>query len=122
MLARDAASLSIGELSARTGVSVRALRHYEQNGLLTATREGAGHRRFDSDAVETVRRIRLFLDTGLPIAVVSQVMTCFVDGGARLDGCVAAYLREHMDAIRERIDALDRRRDALSRLQQLVVV
>lgn len=114
-------SISIGELSARTGVSVRALRYYEQNGLLTARREGAGHRRFHPDAVETVRRIRMFLDAGLPLAVVSHVVTCFVQDGTRLDNCVAMYLHEHMDSIRGRIEELDEQRDTVERLQRLLI-
>lgn len=114
-------TISIGELSDHTGVSVRALRYYEQHGLLAAVRTSTGHRRFEPGAVETVRRIRLFLDAGLPLAVVSQVMPCFVDDGARLDACVAGYLRDHLDLVRERIEELDQQRSTTQRLQQLVV-
>ncbi|WP_229399052.1 MerR family transcriptional regulator [Micromonospora okii] len=114
-------TISIGELSDRTGVSVRALRYYEQHGLLTADRTGTNHRRFRPDAIETVRRIRMFLDAGLPLAVVSQVMPCFVDDGARLHACVAEYLQDHMEAVRERIEELDEQRGTIERLQQLLV-
>lgn len=121
MDASHTASLSIGELSRRTGISVRALRYYEQNDLLAATREGTGHRRFRADAIETVRRIRLFLDAGLPLTVVSRVITCFIDDGARLDSCVETYLHEHMDTIRERIEQLDEQRVSIERLQELLI-
>lgn len=121
MIAPGTASMSIGELSGRTGISVRALRYYEQNGLLVAEREGTGHRRFHADAVETVRRIRMFLDAGLPLAVVSNVMACFVQDGTRLDGCVARYLREHMDSIRGRMEKLDEQRSTVAHLQQLLI-
>ncbi len=68
-------TIPIGELSERTGVSVRALRYYEQNDLLNAVRTRAGHRRFPLADIESVRRIRLLLDAGLPpLAVVSQVI------------------------------------------------
>ena len=116
-----AASIGIGELSERSGISVRALRYYEQHGLLSAIRDSGGHRRFDPAAVETVRRIRLFLDAGLPLAVVSHVMECFVQAGTRLDGCVAAYLRDRMDSIRVRLEELDEQRATIERLQKLVV-
>src|SRR5690606_13407235 len=114
-------TISIGELSARTAVSVRALRYYEQHGLLNAFRTGTGHRRFGPDAAETVRRIRMFLDAGLPLAVVSQVIPCFVDDGARLHACVAEYLHDHLDSVRDRIEELDEQRDTIERLQRLVV-
>lgn len=117
----DDTTLAIGELSARTDVSVRALRYYEQHGLLDAERTSAGNRRFAFDAIETVRRIRLFLNAGLPLAIVSQVMPCFVDDGAKLHACVAEYLDDHMDVVRERIEALDEQRDTIERLQNLVV-
>lgn len=121
MTGQQDGTLSIGELSARTGVSVRALRYYEQHDLLEAERNGTGNRRFRPDAIETVRRIRLFHDAGLPLAVVSQVMPCFLRDGARLHACVADYLHDHMDTVRERIESLDERRDTIERLQQLVV-
>lgn len=114
-------TIGIGELSDRTGASVRALRYYEQRDLLDAQRTSAGHRRFSQDAVETVRRIRLFLEAGLPLAVVSQIVPCFVDEGARLDACVSEYLRDHLDDVRARIDELDQQQMTLVRLQQLMV-
>lgn len=113
-------TISIGELSVRTGVSVRALRHYEEHDLLPAVRTSAGHRRFVPDVAETVFRIRMFLDAGLPLAVVAQVLPCFVDEGTRLHACVAEYLHERMDVVRERIEQLDRQRGTIERLQQLV--
>ena len=36
--------LSIGELSARSGIATSALRYYESNGLITAERTPGGHR------------------------------------------------------------------------------
>ena len=36
--------LSIGELSARSGIAASALRYYESNGLITAERTPGGHR------------------------------------------------------------------------------
>jgi DNA-binding transcriptional MerR regulator len=113
-------TISIGDLSARTGVSVRALRYYEQHDLLPAVRTSAGHRRFSPDTTEMVRRIRMLLDAGLPLTVVARIMPCFVDQGARLHACVAEYLRDHMDNVTERIAELDSQRDTVQRLQQLV--
>lgn len=112
-------TLAIGELAGRTGASVRSLRHYEQHGLLPAIRTAAGHRRFPVDAVETVRRIRLLLDGGLPLTVVAKIMPCFTDQGAGLDACVAGYLRDSLDVLDERIAGLDRQRHTLQELREL---
>jgi DNA-binding transcriptional MerR regulator len=113
--------LSIGELSRRTRASVRSIRHYEQNGLLDAARTSAGHRRFTTDDVETVRRIRMLLEGGLPLFIVGKVLPCFTDQGARLDTCVSDYLRDHLLTVQERIAHLDQQRETITRLQNLVV-
>jgi len=49
-----AATLTVGELAARTGVAPSALRFYEARGLLRAARTEAGHRRFPR---ATARRV-----------------------------------------------------------------
>ena len=46
--------LTIGELSARSGVAASALRFYEDRGLIQSERNSAGHRRY---ARPTIRRV-----------------------------------------------------------------
>lgn len=43
---KSSGTLSIGELSRRTGLSVSAIRFYETRGLVRATRDGGNQRRF----------------------------------------------------------------------------
>ncbi len=58
--------ISIGELAARSGVSVRALRYYEQQDLLPArARNGRGHRLYPESAVERVGLIQQLYAAGL---------------------------------------------------------
>jgi len=52
----------IGELSRRTGVSVRLLRYYEEQGLLSPGRAGNGYREYRDGDVDVVRQIRTLLD------------------------------------------------------------
>ncbi|WP_341854096.1 MerR family transcriptional regulator [Brachybacterium sp. GPGPB12] len=59
------ARFGIGELSARTGVSARSLRYYEEQDLLTPARTAAGHRRFDAEAVDRVLLVRRLFAAGL---------------------------------------------------------
>jgi DNA-binding transcriptional MerR regulator len=66
----------IGELSERTGVSQRALRYYEAQGLLCADRGANGYRRYGPDAVRTVRMIRGLLAAGLSTGVIRSVLPC----------------------------------------------
>ena len=51
--------MRIGELSRRTGVSVRLLRYYEDQGLLAPARLPSGYRDYDGGAVEQVQLIRV---------------------------------------------------------------
>ncbi|MDR6866996.1 DNA-binding transcriptional MerR regulator [Microbacterium resistens] len=113
------ATIGIGELSARTGTSVRALRYYEQHRLLQATRTASGHRRFGQDAVTVVQRIRMLLDAGLPLKTVGSVLVCF-EGGTALHPCVTTYLRDHEAVITTRVAALERQGEALRHVQSLV--
>ena len=54
-------AMGIGEAADQTGVSVSALRYYDQEGLLPQVeRDGAGRRRFTEDNVRWIR----FLDGG----------------------------------------------------------
>jgi len=57
--------MKIGELSARTGVSIRSLRYYEKLGLLTPSRNKNGYRDYSPLAEEQVRTIQLYLGLGL---------------------------------------------------------
>jgi DNA-binding transcriptional MerR regulator len=59
---------SIGAVARLGGVSVKAVRHYSDLGLLTSRRTAAGHRRYDDTAVVRLRLIRTLraLDLGLP--------------------------------------------------------
>lgn len=57
----------IGELAKRTGTTTRALRFYEEQGLLTCDRTTSGYRSYAADAVHRVRNIRELLEIGFTI-------------------------------------------------------
>lgn len=92
----------IGELSARTGVSPRSLRHYEKLGLLTSHRESNGYRRYGERAVDLVGTIRVMFDLKLPASLVREVLPCASGATEALDR--AALLRTVSD-VRQRLGA-----------------
>ncbi len=109
--------MKIGELARRTGVSVRALRHYEDMGLLRPGRCGNGYRVFADGAVERVGQIRAMLDSGLPARIIRDVLP-YLDGPAQVMPEVpCAYLLEQVaaqyDQLDLRIRSLTRNRDAI---------
>ncbi|WP_317890848.1 MerR family transcriptional regulator [Paenibacillus arenilitoris] len=68
--------MKIGELSRLTGVSIRSLRHYEKQGLITPQRQPNGYREFTPLAVETVETIKLYLQLGLTTEQIAGFLTC----------------------------------------------
>jgi DNA-binding transcriptional MerR regulator len=107
----------IGELAARTGVSQRSLRYYEQQGLLRAERDANGYRRYAPDCIRTVARIRGLLAAGLSTDVIRTVLPCV--GGAEpleMDLCpeLVRTLRRELAEMDARIGELQRTRGTLA--------
>ncbi|NEY34756.1 MerR family transcriptional regulator [Streptomyces sp. PRKS01-65] len=108
--------MRIGELARLTGVSVRLLRYYEEQGLLASERAGGGHRHYTPDAVTTVARIRALLAAGLPTKVIRDVLPCAVGDGPEVDACVQDLLRRQLADLDTRIAELRAARDSLGDL------
>jgi DNA-binding transcriptional MerR regulator len=68
--------LKIGELAQLTEVSVRSLRYYEQQGLLTPIRHENGYREYTVFAVEQVKTIQLYLSLGLSTEQIAHFLHC----------------------------------------------
>lgn len=95
--------MRIGELARRTGVSERALRYYEQQGLLAPERRPSGYRVYGDEHVSAVRRIRILLAAGLSTVQILEVLPCIVDDdGLLTPGCPG--LVEGLVQQRHRID------------------
>ncbi|WP_211168010.1 MerR family transcriptional regulator [Brevibacterium sp. 'Marine'] len=90
---QSSALLSIGETARRAGSSPRALRYYEEQGLLAPKRTAGGQRRYPTDAVERVVLYRRLIDAGLGTAVIRELLPC-MNGSAAAD-TVATLQREH---------------------------
>ncbi|WP_416966841.1 MerR family transcriptional regulator [Streptomyces sp. 4F14] len=92
--------MRIGEVADRAGVSVRALRYYEEQGLLDASRSPGGQRHYPDTAVGRVRLIQQLYAAGLPSRVVRDCLPC-VDSGATH---APSELLDQLEAERARID------------------
>ncbi len=65
----------MGALAQVTGLTVRALHHYDQIGLLTPSRRSAaGHRLYTADDVARLYRISLLRRLGFPLGQIAQVL------------------------------------------------
>lgn len=113
---KSGAGVRIGELSRRTAVSERALRYYEEHGLLHPERRPSGYRVYRDADVAAVRRIRVLLAAGLSIAQIVQALPCMVDDDDLLaPGCpeLVDELVKHRDRIGEAIGELEATRGNL---------
>ncbi|MDX3195400.1 MerR family transcriptional regulator [Streptomyces sp. MN03-5084-2B] len=79
-------TLGIGELAHRTGVPVRTIRFYCDEGVLEPVRSAGGHRRFDGAAIDRLTLVRRLRGLGLGLRPITDV----VDGRCSLDDAVAA--------------------------------
>jgi DNA-binding transcriptional MerR regulator len=84
--------MQIGELSKRTGASVRSLRYYEQQGLLESDRQANGYREYPVNATAVVETIQSLLEIGLPTALIRDVLPCSV--GERSESACPALLTQ----------------------------
>ncbi|BCB81726.1 MerR family transcriptional regulator [Phytohabitans flavus] len=72
--------MRIGDVAERAGVSVRALRYYEEQGLLNATRSTSGQRHYPDAAVEWVQLIQQLYAAGLSSARIRDLLPCIQSG------------------------------------------
>ena len=91
--------LTISQLAAYAGVTVRAVRHYHAKGLLPEPeRDHSGYRRYDAAAVVDLIRIRTLADAGVPLSRVRELLTAgaaeFATAVDDIDRRLAAEIRE----------------------------
>jgi len=106
--------MRIGDVAYRAGVSTRALRYYEEQGLLTSERTGAGQRVYPESAVERVRLIQQFFTAGLGSRTILQLLPCVDTGQASPE--VFEMLESERNRINTAMADLAAARDALDRM------
>ncbi len=102
--------LTIGQVAAYLGVTVRAIRHYHQRGLVPEpARDSSGYRRYGADAIVALVRIKILSDAGVPLARIDQLAGATPE---QLSASVAAI----DDELRNQIRDLKRRRSRIAEL------
>lgn len=101
-------SWKVGELARRTGLTVRALHHYDAIGLLAPPRRSpSGHRLYGRADVERLQQIQSLRALGLPLDEVRRLL----DGAALSP---RAVIDLHLARLRERIAAQTRLAERLT--------
>lgn len=115
--------LGIGEVSARTGLSPRTVRYYEELGLLPGVRRRAGGRRvYGEDELQRLFFVQRLKALGLSLAEIRDLNAVYAIRGStgqmlrHLDGLLAQRLRE-LDV---RIDELGTLREEIGKYRDRI--
>ncbi|WNV85633.1 MerR family transcriptional regulator [Umezawaea sp. Da 62-37] len=94
--------LTISQLAATAGVTVRAVRHYHHVGLLPEPeRDASGYRRYSAQAAVDLIRIRTLADAGVPLARVDALLHARPAEFAAAITDIDAELRRRIDQLAE---------------------
>jgi DNA-binding transcriptional MerR regulator len=102
--------ITIGQLAAYAGVTIKAIRHYHQRGLLAEPpRDSSDYRRYRAeDAIELVK-IKTLAEAGVPLARIKELLAADPDRFAAAIAEIDRTLQqraEHLQRTRERIAQL----------------
>lgn len=111
--------MRIGELASRAGVSVRSLRYYEEQGLLTSTRSASGQRHYTDHEVERVAFIQRLFAAGLSSRTIAELLPCVDSPSEDNSDAALERMAQERDRLSERIADLVRTRDALAGLMTM---
>ncbi len=92
--------MKIGELSMLTGVSIRSLRYYEEQNLLTSVRMENGYRDYSHLAEEQVRTIQFYLSLGLSTEQIASFLTCVLKNKE-------AFCEEVLPIFKQKLEEID---------------
>jgi DNA-binding transcriptional MerR regulator len=65
---------TVADAARQAGVTGRTLRYYEELGLLRSARSPGGHRRYKSDAVDVLARIKNMQSLGFSLETIRKVL------------------------------------------------
>ncbi|MFJ2953452.1 MerR family transcriptional regulator [Streptomyces sp. NBC_00669] len=108
--------MRIGELAARSGVSVRSVRYYEEQGLLSSTRSASGQRHYTDHEVERVAFIQRLYAGGLSSRTILELLPCADAPSERNSDVALERMAQERDRLSAHIADLVRTRAALDGL------
>ena len=92
--------LTIGQLAAYAGVTVRAVRHYHQIGLLPEPeRDASGYRRYGPRAVVSLIKIRTLANAGVPLSHIGQMLEADAPAFAEAVQRIDSRLRDEIERL-----------------------
>jgi DNA-binding transcriptional MerR regulator len=92
--------LTIGQLAAYAGVTVRAVRHYHRIGLLPEPeRDASGYRRYGATAVVSLIKIRTLASAGVPLSQIGPMLEADASAFAEAVQQIDSHLRDEIERL-----------------------
>ena len=104
-MSSSARFLNPSEAARRLGVSVKALRLYEQRGLIAPARTAAGWRAYGPDEMARVAEIAALRELGLSLSQVARVLEGYSES---LEPALAAHQAALESRVHQLVDAVDK--------------
>jgi len=102
--------ITIGQLAAYAGVTIKAIRHYHQRGLLAEPpRDSSGYRRYRAEDATDLVKIKTLAEAGVPLARVKELLAADPDR-------FAAAIAEIDRNLQQRAEQLQRTRERIAQL------
>jgi MerR family redox-sensitive transcriptional activator SoxR len=106
--------LSIGEVAARSGVAVSALRFYEKKGLIRSRRNPGNQRRYPREILRRVAVIKVAQTIGIPLAEIREAFSTLPENRTPTTQDWERLSQQWRARLDERIIHLKQLRDHLS--------
>ena len=106
-------TLTIGELSERSGVATSALRFYEERGLIGSRRTTGNQRRYERATLRRVAFIRTAQRVGLTLDEIAEALATLPDGRTPTKADWARLSRSWRPRLDEQIRRIELLRDRL---------
>jgi DNA-binding transcriptional MerR regulator len=103
--------ITIGQLAAHAGVTIKAIRHYHQRGLLAEPpRDSSGYRRYSAEHAIDLVKIKTLAEAGVPLGRIKELLAADPDR-------FAAAIAEIDRNLEQRAEELRRTRERLAQLR-----
>lgn len=109
-----AATLSVGQLAARSGTTVSALHFFEREGLLSSTRTSGNQRRYPRSALRRVALVLVGRRVGIPLAEIRTALARLPPDRAPTTQEWKLLSDSWRDGLDQRIRRLEQLRDDLT--------
>jgi MerR family redox-sensitive transcriptional activator SoxR len=110
----DTDLLTIGEIARRAGLATSALRYYERQGLVSATRTSGGQRRYRRNVLRRLAFIRAAQNVGLSLGEIRTALETLPAQRTPTTADWARLSRSWRSRLDEQIAALTALRDGLT--------